>query len=223
MSQSLYDLLSHHLTPRKKELFDRIAAERTRHVTFVLEDIYQAQNASAIFRSLESWGVQDVHIIENAHHLNVQRRVAKGAYDWLTVHRYQSEKNNTFACIENLRKKGYAIYATSLHEEAITHHQLNLSQPIAIVMGTELTGVSPIVKEHCDGFVRIPTFGFTESLNVSVAAGIIIQHVAERLRQSTTPWQLSPAEQLELKIEWAKKTISWSQHLIELYESGEIS
>lgn len=223
MNKAFYNLLTPHLSPRKQELFQRIAQQRTRHLTFVLEDIYQAQNTSAIFRSLECCGVQDVHVVENKHHLNLQRRVAKGAYDWLTLHRYNTAQDNSRACLTQLREKGYSIFATSLNHAAVDHTQLDVSKPLAIVMGTELSGVSDTTKELCDGFVRIPTYGFTESLNVSVATSILIQYLSEKVRNSSAPWALSEDEQLQLKIEWAKKSIYWSQHLIDLFENGEIS
>jgi len=222
MSEGLYHVLCEHLTPRKRELFDTVASQRTRHLTIVLEDVYQAQNSSAIFRSMESWGIQDVHVIENIHSLNLHRRVAKGAYDWLTMHRYNNSDNNTIACLSSLKEKGYKIMATSLNEAAIEPTEIDLSQKTAIVLGTELTGISEEVKNHCDGYVKIPMYGFTESLNVSVAGGVIMQYLAQQLRKQNISWQLSPEEQLELKLEWAKKTIYWSQHLIDLYESGEI-
>lgn len=222
MSQALYDLLAEHLTERKRNLFNEVVSNRTRHITLVMEDIYQAQNASALFRSLESWGIQDVHVIENIHSLNLHRRVAKGAYDWLTMHRYNNSDNNTIACLSSLKEKGYRIMATSLNEEAIEPNEIDLTHKTAIVLGTELTGISEEVKSHCDGFVKIPMYGFTESLNVSVAGGVIMQYLAQELRKQNIDWQLSASEQLALKIEWAKKTIYWSQHLIDLFESGEI-
>ncbi len=222
MSERLYELLCEHLPERKREVFSYVAARRTRHVTLVLEDIYQTQNASAIFRSAESWGIQDIHVIENDHSFNFHRRISKGAYDWLTLHRYNESVNNTLSCVTALREKGYTIISTTLDEHSVTPENLDLSCPVAIVMGTELTGVSNQMKQLSDGTLHIPTCGFTESLNVSVAAGIIARQLISRLYESDLPWQLSPAEQLELKIEWARKTIQWSDHLISLYESGEI-
>ena len=119
MSQRLYDILAEHLTTRKKELFDRIVSQRTRYITLVLEDVYQAQNSSAIQRSAESWGVQDLHIIENAHTFMHHRRIAKGAHDWLTLHRYNSSTNNSEHCFQRLKEQGYQLVVTALSDEAI--------------------------------------------------------------------------------------------------------
>jgi tRNA (guanosine-2'-O-)-methyltransferase len=222
MSEGLYTVLSEHLTPRKRELFDSIASLRTRHLTLVLEDVYQAQNSSAVLRSMESWGIQDIYAIENSNTFLMHRRIAKGAFDWLTVHRFHEHKNNTLACMADLKSKGYKVVATALHENAIPLEELDITQKTAIVMGTELSGVSDAILEQADENVVIPMHGFTESLNVSVAASVIMQHLSNKLRKSNIPWQLSEEEQLELKIEWAKQSIHWSKHLVEMYENGEI-
>ena len=222
MSEGLYKVLSEHLTPRKRELFDSIASLRTRHLTLVLEDVYQAHNSSAVLRSMESWGIQDIYAIENTNPFHMHRRIAKGAFDWLTIHQFHEHKNNTLACIQDLKSKGYKVVATALHENAIPLEELDITQKTAIVMGTELSGVSNTILEQADENVVIPMHGFTESLNVSVAASVIMQHLSNKLRKSNIPWQLSQEEQLELKIEWAKQSIHWSKHLVEMYENREI-
>ena len=222
MSEGLYKVLSEHLTPRKRELFDSIASLRTRHLTLVLEDVYQAHNSSAVLRSMESWGIQDIYAIENTNPFHMHRRIAKGAFDWLTIHQFHEHKNNTLACIQDLKSKGYKVVATALHENAIPLEELDITQKTAIVMGPELSGVSSTILEQADENVVIPMHGFTESLNVSVAASVIMQHLSNKLRKSNIPWQLSQEEQLELKIEWAKQSIHWSKHLVEMYENGEI-
>lgn len=222
MSEGLYKVLSEHLTPRKRELFDSIASLRTRHLTLVLEDVYQAHNSSAVLRSMESWGIQDIYAIENTNPFHMHRRIAKGAFDWLTIHQFHEHKNNTLACIQDLKSKGYKVVATALHENAIPLEELDITQKTAIVMGTELSGVSSTILGQADENVVIPMHGFTESLNVSVAASVIMQHLSNKLRKSNIPWQLSQEEQLELKIEWAKQSIHWSKHLVEMYENGEI-
>ncbi|MFN8700097.1 MAG: TrmH family RNA methyltransferase [Flavobacteriales bacterium] len=221
MSTDLYEYLTHHLTGRKRELFDQVANERTRHLTVVLEDIYQTQNASAIMRSAESWGVQDIHVIENEHAFNFHRRISKGAYDWLTICRYNESAANSLACMHALKQEGYSIAATSLEDSAMAPEDIPLDRPLAIVMGTELTGVSETVRTHCDHFIKIPMRGFTESLNVSVASGVLMYTLMNRLRASGISWRLPEEAQLELKIQWARKAIAWSETLIELFESGE--
>lgn len=223
MSQKLYDLLSEHLTERKRELFDKVVSNRTRHLALVMEDVYQTHNSSAIVRSMESWGIQDIYSIENRNSFFLHRRIARGSYDWLTLHQYNEAENNTEACIRDLKDRGYKIVATALHENAKPLDELDITQKTAIVMGTELTGVSDKMKALADENVVIPMYGFTESLNVSVASAVIMQTLIEKLRASDIPWQLSEEEKLALKIEWAKRTIQWSQHIIDLYESNNLN
>ena len=223
MHARLYELLSEHLTEHKRNLFNRILAERTRHVTLVMEDLYQAQNTSAIQRSAESFGVQDLHIIENKHTFSQHRRISKGSADWITMHRYNSQgKNNTEDCLTNLKKQGYQIVVTALHEKTIALQEVDLTKKTAVLMGTELTGASDTAMQMADVFMKIPTVGFTESLNVSVASAIIMQHLAHRMRSENRPWQLTDEEKLMLKIEWAKRSIYWSKYIVEMWENGEI-
>lgn len=222
MSQKLYTMLCEHLTPRKAELFEQIARLRTRHITVVMENIYQAQNSSALLRSAESFGIQDLHIIENDHGFQHHRRIAKGAQDWLTLHRYNDSTNNTAKCLSLLKNKGYQIAVTALHRESTSIHDLNIHQKTAVVLGTELTGASAEAMELADLFVQIPMSGFTESMNVAGAGAVIMENLTHRIRQSNINWKLSEDEQLQLKIQWARKTITWSDYLIQMFETGEI-
>jgi tRNA (guanosine-2'-O-)-methyltransferase len=223
MSQKLYSILCDHLTPRKVELFEHVAQLRTKHITLVTENIYQAQNASAILRSTESFGVQDLHIIENDNSFQHHHRIAKGAQDWLTLYRYNDTRDNTSQCLQHLRSKGYQIAVTALHHECVSIHDLDITQKTAVVLGTELTGASQKALEMADVFVKIPMSGFTESMNVAGAAAVILENLSHRLRQSNVPWQLTPEEQLQLKILWARRTITWSDYLVQMFETGEIN
>jgi tRNA (guanosine-2'-O-)-methyltransferase len=223
MLSRLYDLLSEHLTEHKRNLFDVILAERTRHVTLVMEDLYQAQNTSAIQRSAESFGVQDLHIIENKHTFSHHRRISKGSSDWLSMHRYNSPtNNNTEICLSQLKNQGYQIVVTALHEKTIGLHEVDLSKKTAVLVGTELTGASESAMQMADVYMKIPTVGFTESLNVSVASAIIMQHLTQRMREEKQQWKLTDEEKLNLKVEWAQRSIYWSKYIVDMWESGEL-
>lgn len=223
VSERLYEILAEHLTDRKRQLFEKILNDRTRYLTLVLEDIYQAQNTSAIQRTAESWGVQDLHIIENNHYFKHHQRIAKGAGNWLTMHRYNTALNNSETCFKKLKDEGYQIAVTMLDETSISIYDLDLSKKTAVVLGTELTGASDVALKYADKKVIIPTYGFTESLNVGAAAAVITQTLVERIRREQRSWHLTEEEMLRLKIDWASQTIYWSKHIIEMYESGEIS
>lgn len=223
MSQKLYDLLSRHISSHKLELFQKVVEQRTRYVTLVFEDIYQAQNSSAILRSAETWGLQDIHIIENNHSFQQHQRISKGAADWLSLFRYNQAESNTIACLQNLKSKGYQIAVTSFGEDCHCPSLIPLDKPIAVLMGTELSGASEEALRYADIKLQIPGWGFTKSLNVAAAAAVICQRLCERIREEKVNWQLSHEEQLTLKIDWAKQSIKWSKYLIEMYESNEIA
>lgn len=223
MDSRLYELLSEHISENKRNLFDTVLAQRTRHITLIMEDLYQAQNTSAIQRSAESFGIQDLHIIENKHSFAHHRRISKGSNDWITMHHYNAPgENNTVCGLNALKEKGYQIVVTALNEKTHDMHELDLSKKTAVLMGTELTGASDTAMQMADVFLKIPTHGFTESLNVSAASAIILQHLTHRMRIENRSWQLTDAEKMSLKIEWAKRSVYWSKHIVEMWENGEI-
>ena len=205
------------LTDKRKNLFKRVIENRTKHFTVVLEDIFQPHNASAVVRTCDIFGIQNIHIIENKYTNKVSRHVAKGSQKWISSKRYKSDGNNTKICIDNLREKGYQIIATTPHNNSCLLHEFDISKKTAFVFGVESEGVSDDVKEQADGFLKIPMVGFTESLNISVAAAIILQDVTTKLRESTINWQLKDQEKKVLYFDWVKKTIKNVDKIEEYY------
>ena len=191
------------LTINRQERFLDILQHRTRHFTIAVEDVYQLHNTSAVMRSCEVFGVQDLHVIEERFGKRIDKEIAMGAEKWVDIHRYQ----NNASCIANLREQGYRIVATSPHLEADYLADFDITQPAAIFFGTEKTGLSEDILQQADAFIKIPMVGFTESLNISVSAAIVIQDITERLRKSNINWQLSDDEILEKRIDWSRKSI----------------
>lgn len=206
-----------YLTDKRKNLFKKVLEDRTRHFTVVLEDIFQPHNASAVVRTCDIFGVQDVHAIENKYTNKVSRHVAKGSQKWITSTRYKSDGNNTQICLDNLRSRGYQIIATTPHNDSCLLQNFDISKKSAFVFGVEAEGVSETVIQQADGFLKIPMVGFTESLNISVAAAIILQDVTTKLRNSNLDWQLSKKEKEILYFEWVKKTIKNVDKIEEYY------
>ena len=104
------------VTNERWNRFQEVLSERTNYLTVVLENIYQPLNASAVLRSADCFGIQDVHVIENYNEFTPNREVAMGASRWLNIQRYNEENNNTLQCIQKLKKKGYRIVATTPHK-----------------------------------------------------------------------------------------------------------
>ena len=188
-------------------LFEKVIANRTKHVTVALENIFQPQNASAVLRTADIFGIQDVHIIENDNEYNVNPRVVHGASKWINLHKYNEKENNTLDCINKLKADGYKVYGTTPHTDDCLIQDIPLDNKVTLMFGTELTGLSDIAMKNVDGFVKIPMYGFTESLNISVSASICLYELSKRLKISDINWQLSEDDKLDQLIVWAKKVI----------------
>jgi tRNA (guanosine-2'-O-)-methyltransferase len=207
-SKLLSEYLSRFVSDHKKNFVEKVLDQRTRHITMVLEDIFQSQNASAVIRTCECMGIQDVHIIENDSKYTVNRRVLKGSYKWVDLIRHKGKlRNNTEACYEQLRKSGYKIVATDPSPEGISIHDISVNDKIAIVMGNELHGTSSYAIDHADIKVNIPMYGFTESLNISVSAAICLNSLIPMLRTSEVNWQLTASEKEEIRLRWLRKMV----------------
>ncbi len=203
--------LSGYLTENRRKLFDKVIQYRTRHITVVLEDIFQPHNASAVLRSADLTGVQDIHIIENRNQYHINPEVALGSSKWLNLIKYNKARDNTLAAYDALRKAGYRIVATTPHTDDQTLDNISIDGKMALIFGTELKGLSETAIENADEYLRIPMYGFTESYNISVSAALILFTLTEKLRKSSIPWQLSEEEKLDIIIEWAKRTIKHAE------------
>ncbi|WP_353087070.1 RNA methyltransferase [Flavobacterium sp.] len=201
------------LTEERKEKFQKILASRTNHITIAMEDVYQLHNTSAVMRSCEVFGVQQLHVIEQKFGKRIDREIAMGAQKWVDVQRY----NSVTSCIEKLRSQGYQIIATTPHNDSCLLHEFDISQRSALFFGTEKEGLSPEILAQADGFLKIPMVGFTESLNISVSAAIVIQDLTSRLRQSEIAWSLTPEERLHYRMQWTQNSIKDVARIMERY------
>ncbi len=219
MDFQLVNYLSEFITADRNELFDRILEQRTRYLTIVLENIFQPQNASAAMRSVDCFGLQDAHVIENSNTFEVDREVAMGSTKWLDVKRYNKSKDNSLEAIKKLRAQGYRIVATTPHEGDTNLADFDLRKgKAAFVFGTELTGISDVVKNEADEFLKIPMHGFTESFNISVSAAVILHHLTWKLRNDPTiDWRLTEVEKAEIKLSWLRRSIKSSDLIEEEY------
>ena len=212
------EYLEQFVTDNRKALFKKVLEERTRHFTVAIEDIFQPHNSSAIVRSCDIFGIQDLHVIESKYQFYASNQVAKGAQKWIDFSLYNKQNNNnTLDCIADLKEKGYKIIATTPHNESCYLQDFDITQKSAFFFGVEKQGLSKHVMDNADGFLKIPMVGFTESLNISVAVAIILQNLNERLKKSTVNWQLSDIEKSEIYLEWLKKTIKSIQKIEEKY------
>lgn len=203
----LINYLSQYKYPSRLRRFEEILEQRTRYITVVLEDIYKTQNSSAVMRTAECLGIQDVHIIENKHKHMVHPHVAAGSLNWLTLQKYNTQDDNTLLCFSNLRANGYKIICVSPHENDITLNDINILNKTAFVFGTEKFGLSKTAMQHADAFLKIPMYGFTESYNISVSASIVLYNAIQKIRNANLNWKLSYEEKLNITLEWIKTSL----------------
>ncbi|MBT4918858.1 MAG: RNA methyltransferase [Flavobacteriaceae bacterium] len=217
-NQLLEHLLSY-LTERRKELFKEVCSKRTKHFTVVTEDVYQLHNTSAVMRSCDVFGIQELHVIEEKLGKKIDREIAMGAQKWVNIHRHHS----TDVCIDVLKKEGYQIIATSPHNKATELSEFDITKKSAFFFGKEKDGLSNTVLNNADGFLKIPMYGFTESLNISVSAAIILQSVVTRLKDSNIDWKLTESEKKELIFHWTKMTIKSADQIIDRFYKSSTS
>lgn len=199
----LLNYLEGFITENRKEGFLRVLENRTKHFTIAMEDIFQLHNTSAVMRSCEVFGIQELNVIEEKFGKRIDTEIAMGAQKWVDVNRFNSVQN----CIDAMRSKGYQIIATSPHDDSCFLHEFDVTKPAALFFGTERDGLSEEVLQQADGFLKIPMVGYTESLNISVSAAIIIQDITNRLRQTDIDWHLTEEEKLDKRLDWTRKTI----------------
>jgi tRNA (guanosine-2'-O-)-methyltransferase len=210
------ELLEHletYLTESRKERFAKVLSQRTKHFTVATEDVYQLHNTSAVIRSCDVFGIQEVHIVEELNSKSIDREIAMGAQKWVDLNRFNSVKE----AISDLKQKGYQIVATTPHEKDAMLHDFDVTKKSCFFFGRETEGLSQDVIDEADCFLKIPMVGFTESLNISVSAAVILQYVTTKLKQSDINWKLTEAEQFEKRLDWCKKTIKSYDEIIERF------
>lgn len=217
VDRELLTYLEGFLSEGRKARIKEVLANRTRFLTVAVEDVYQLHNTSAVLRSCEVFGIQDLHLISNRFKNRPDRKIAMGAQQWIDMYRYQ----NAGVCIEALRINGYRLVATTPAEGSGSLEEFRLSQPTALFFGTEKEGLSDEILRASDEHLRIPMMGFTESFNISVAAAIILYKLTSDLRNSGNHWKLSDSEVLEKRMEWTRKSIKSAEAIIDRYYAAK--
>jgi len=209
MSQD--ELLQPFLLPQRIERLKEVLADRVLSVTLVLENLHKDYNISAILRTCESFGIQNVHVVPQPGEGKVFRTVTQGCHKWLTIHRH----DDVSTCLQDLREKGFRILAGAFREDAVPLERTDFSGRVALVFSNELEGADPVVLDQVDGFFVIPMSGFSQSLNVSVAAGIVI-HEALRYKVKTGEEleRIPPEESGRILKEWVKKSVRRSDDVL---------
>ncbi|MEB2784070.1 TrmH family RNA methyltransferase [Algoriphagus persicinus] len=210
IDQGWLDYLSQYITEHKKSVMEKVLAQRTRFMTVVLEDIFKPHNASAVLRTCDCFGIQDVHVIEKRNVYKINPFVTRGASQWLDLHKYHNKKGSAVQdCFTNLKEKGYKIYGTSPLPGSISIYDLEPAEKIALVFGNEHEGISEEVQKKVDGLMHIPMLGFTESFNISVAASISLYELVKKVKTYDPPdFYLTEYEKQLLRMKWFRSVVN---------------
>ena len=193
--QETFDYLKQFLTDERLSKIEHFSQESSDFVLPVMEDVYQFRNAAAIVRSVEACGFHHVVALEEENVFNPNLKVTKGAETWVKVEKIP----NNLDSLKEIKNRGYKILAVSPENNATMLPDYEVKEPIALVFGTELEGVSDEILEFADETLAIPMFGFTKSFNVSVAAAICMYELKQKLIKSGIEYQFSDQKLLELK------------------------
>ena len=210
----LLEYLEGFLSEARKARFDEVLEQRTRYLTVAMEDVFQLHNTSAVLRSCEVFGLQDLHLIEKQTGRRPDRKIALGAERWVDLYRYGS----TLDCLKTLKSKGYHLVATTPDLNACPLDDFILDAPTALLFGTEKDGLSKDAMRASDSLLRIPMFGFTESLNISVAAAIILYALTGQMHKSGLSWRLTREEAYAIRLAWAKKSVKSFPGILSRYK-----
>ncbi len=208
-ADELVELLGPRLTAQRRETIDDVLAQRTYHVTTVLDGIYDRGNVSAVIRSAEAFGFQSMHVVESQDHFKEANRVTQGTDKWIDVERYPEPGE----CVSVLRERGYRIVTTEL-EASRPIDDIEFDEPTAMVFGNEKDGVSDEMREAADAQCILPIVGFAQSLNISVCAALCLREIFERRRQSGRHGDLTDHEEIVLRALYYIRSIERPERLL---------
>ena len=198
------EYMTRFITDERREVLQRTVAQRTHYMRILTENMFHPQNASAIMRHCEAFGIQQIHTVEDRCKFDPSVNIVRGTQKWVDVEHHDT----TAEALRALKSEGYRIVATTPHLCSATPETFDVTKgKFALVFGTEHAGISDEVIEAADDFLMIPMCGMVESLNVSASAAILIYMLSERIRQSVDSWQLSDAEQLKLLTRWTMSSV----------------
>lgn len=221
IDQELMDYLKGFVTEQRQARFEEVLDQRTYFLTVVAEDVFQMHNTSAVLRSCDAFGIQRFYAVEDRFESRLDKNIAMGAEKWVDVERYQSVEE----CLKAVKDAGYLLVATSPEvppqfkgeKPLFSLDDFQLTQPTALLFGTEREGLSQKMLEAADQYLQIPMLGFTESFNISVAAALILHRLSGEMRKRDLPWPLTEEEKHRLRWAWIKKSIKDVEAIIGRY------
>ena len=207
----MIEYLSGFMLPEREKVLRETLASRTHYMTICLENTYHPQNASALVRNCEAFGIQDIHTVETVCRFTPNANIVRGTDKWVDIRKHP----DTPSLVGDLRARGYRIVATSPHADDRTPENFDVTAGrFALFFGTEHAGISDEVMRCADEFIRIPMCGFVESLNVSASAAILLYTLSTRLRESSVDWRIPEDERDEILLRWMKTTVRDAERIM---------
>lgn len=200
------EYLKEFATPERIATLERVLQMRSRYMTILTENTFHPQNASALVRHCEAFGIQDIHTVETRCKFNPNLNIVRGTDKWIDLCRHHS----TTEALTTLKAGGYRIVATTPHRESCTPESFDVTRgKFVLVFGTEHAGISDEVTEAADEFLRIPMCGMVESLNVSASAAILIYQLSTRMREQLPReiWGLDPERYVATYYRWLHASV----------------
>ena len=160
------------MTPQRHKRLTSVLDKRQPDITVVLENVFDPHNVSAVMRTCDAVGIQDVYILNNRipPHKKWGYRSSSTAAEWLTIHQF----TDTAKCFDEVKKRYQKIYTTHLDESSVDVFSLDLTESVALVFGNKTFGVSEDIRKYSDGNFIIPQVGIIKSLNISVACAVTL-------------------------------------------------
>lgn len=211
--EQTFEYLKQFLTEERLQKIEHFAPESSDFILPVVEDVYQFRNAAAIVRSVEACGFHKVVALQEEYSFEPNLRVTKGADTWVEVEKLPRNMES----FQDIKNRGYKIVAVSLENNAKMLPEYEIKEPIALVFGTEMEGVSQEILDFADETLAIPMYGFTRSFNVSVAASICMYELKQKLIKSDIDYKLNEEKLLRKKILWAVNSIRSGQQIFDKY------
>ncbi|MCY0977969.1 RNA methyltransferase [Chryseobacterium wangxinyae] len=208
-----YEYLKQFLTEERLKKIEHFAPESSDFVLPVLEDVYQFRNAAAIVRSVEACGFHKVVALQEENNFEPNLKVTKGADTWVEVEKLPRNMES----FQKIKDKGYKIVVVSLENDAKMLPDYEITEPIALVFGTEMEGVSQEILDFADETLAIPMYGFTRSFNVSVAASLCMYELKQKLMKSGIDYKLNDEKLLRMKIRWTVNSIRSGEQIYNKY------
>lgn len=208
----IVEILEGHVTERRRVEIEGVLDSRTLSVAIVVEGMVDLGNVSAIMRSAEAFGIQSVHAIDTSNAYKRSRRTTRGADKWLDRYRWDDPES----CLAHLRGDGYRLLLADASSDAVPLTEADLTGRVALVFGNERDGVSTFTRDTVDGSIRIPMAGFVESLNVSVAASIVLHEVRrQRAQLDLRGGDLTVKDRDRIRAVWYLKSVRESEAIVQ--------